>query len=486
MARIFIACLGTETNTFSTMPTGMETFRETLLFRGDATQHTPASFSVPLHIWRRRAEDRQDEVVEGLAAFAQPNGITTRATYESLRDDLMSDIGGAGPLDIILLNMHGAMTADGYDDCEGDTLARVRQLVGPDVKIGVELDLHCSLTDAIVAAADVVITYKEYPHVDVAERAVELFDLCVRAQAGEITPVMAVHDCCMVGMWRTPVEPMKSFVASMQEAEHRPPILSVSFAHGFPWQDVPDTSAKILVVADGDPDAATRTASQFADRLWGLRHETSPRLLSIDQALDLVSQDDTSDLLVLADVADNAGGGAPSDSTFILQAALERGIRGLLLGFFWDPVAVRIAEEAGEGARILLRIGGKCGPTSGQPVDLYVTVRRILDAAAQTYADGRQTMGTAVWLSSDAGLDLVLTTKRTQPFHPDGFTQLGIDFTNYRAVVLKSIQHFYAGFAPIAARVEYVSAPGAIPPDFASIPYRKFTAAYWPKVDDPF
>ena len=485
VARIFIACFGTETNTFSSMPTGMTTFAETLLYRGDATRHTPTSFSVPLHVWRQRGEERQDQIIEGLSAFAQPSGITTRHVYEELRDELLDDIRSKGPFDIVLLGMHGAMVADGYDDCEGDTIARVREIVGQDTIIGVEFDLHCSVTDTIVNNADVLVIYKEYPHVDIGPRAEELFDICKRAHAGEVRPVMEVHDCRMINMWRTPVEPMKSVVAEMQAAEGQDGILSVSFAHGFPWGDVPAASAKMLVISDNDPEKAAAAAQHFAKRIWDLRGETSPDLLTISQALDLVSEDD-SGLLVLADIADNAGGGAPSDSTFILAEVLKRGVKGVLSGFYWDPIAVRFCEEAGEGAQFDLRLGGKCGPTSGDPIDIRVTVKRVLEDARQTYGDGRQPMGTAVWLTNDNGVDLVATTRRTQVFHPDGFEQLGIGLSDYRAVIVKSTQHFYAGFAPIAARVSYVSAPGAIPPDFANIPYVKFTAPYWPKVDDPF
>ena len=189
--------------------------------------------------------------------------------------------------------------------------------------------------------------------------------------------------------------------------------------------------------------------------------------------------------MVLADVADNAGGGAPSDSTFILQHLLDRGVRDVVSGFFWDPVAVRFCFEAGEGATLALRIGGKCGPDSGPPVDLEVTVRRLLPEARQSFGSAVAPMGRAAWISG-AGIDLILNEARTQVFHPDGFTQFGIDLAAARLIVVKSTQHFYAGFAPLAREIIYVSAPGAIPPEFAEIPYQVFTQPYWPRVADPF
>ncbi|MDH3668719.1 MAG: M81 family metallopeptidase [Paracoccaceae bacterium] len=481
--KTFIACLGTETNSFSNLPTGMQTFRDSMYYERDATQHPPNTFSLPLHVWRKKTEELQGEVVESIAAFAQPAGLTIRSVYEGLRDTILADLKAALPVDIVLLSLHGAMTAEGYDDCEGDFMGRVRDIIGPEVVLGAELDLHCSITPAMTEAADVMVLFKEYPHTDVGPRAEEVFDICARANAGEVKPVMAVHDCRMISKWRTPFEPMKTIVSEMQAAEGQGDILSVSFAHGFPWQDVACTSSKMVVVADGNTDEAAATARRFADRLWAARDDTNQDMISTDQALDLIEAGPGP--VVVADVADNAGGGAPSDSTFVLRTALDRGVTGLMTCHYWDPVAVRFCEEAGEGASIDLRIGGKCGPSSGDPVDLRVTVKRILGEAQQTFGDARMPMGTAVWVTT-GDVDLILTTKRTQVFHPDSMAQLGIDPTVYRGIVVKSSQHFYAGFAPIAARIEYIAGPGAIPPDFATIPFQHFTADYWPKVQDPF
>ncbi|MBF2760115.1 MAG: M81 family metallopeptidase [Ectothiorhodospiraceae bacterium AqS1] len=481
--KTFIACLGTETNSFSNLPTGMQTFRDSMYFEGDATRHPPNIFSLPLHIWRRKTEERQGEIVESIAAFAQPAGPTVRSVYEDLRDRILSDLKAALPVDIVLLSLHGAMTAEGYDDCEGDLLSRVREIIGSGVVLGVELDLHCSITPAMTEAADIMVLFKEYPHTDVGPRAEELFDLCAKAHTGEVEPVMAVHDCKMIMKWRTPVEPMKSIVSEMQAAEGQGDILSVSFAHGFPWQDVPHTSGKMLVVADANAQAAKETAQRFAQRLWSVRDEANQKMISTERALDLIEAGPGP--VVVADVADNAGGGAPSDSTFVLRAALDRGIAGLMSCHYWDPLAVRFCEEAGEGASIDVRIGGKCGASSGDPVDLRVRIERILPKAEQTFGDARTSMGTAVWVTT-GDIDLILTSKRTQVFHPDSMTQLGIDPSAYRGIVVKSTQHFYAGFAPIAARIEYLAGPGAIPPDFATIPFRRVGDDYWPKVQDPF
>ena len=489
--KIFIACLGTETNTFSPIPTGLENFRETTLFHGDATQHAPDLFTAPLHVWRRNGELEQATVVESLAAFAQPAGITVRQVYEDLRDELLSDLKAALPVDMVLLSMHGAMVADGYDDCEGDLLSRCREVVGPDTVIGGELDLHCSITPAMCAAADALVTFKEYPHIDPADRAEELYAICRDKGAGRTDPVMAVHDCRMVSMWRTPDEPMKSFVARMQACEGRDGILSVSFAHGFPWGDVAEATAKIVVIADGDGAKAERLAQQLGREIFDLRHETTPLLTPYKEALAhasaaSVASAAASGPVVVADTADNAGGGAPSDSTFLLREILDRGLKDVLTGLYWDPMAIRHCREAGEGARLDLRIGGKCCPQSGMPVDLKVTVEKIIEGAHQTFGDVRSGMGTAVWLKVDGNLNLILNSVRTQTFNPDAYTQFGIDLSAMKIIVVKSSQHFYAGFAPLAARVIYTSSPGTLNSDFANLPYEKLSAPYWPRVEDPF
>ncbi len=483
--KTFIACLGTETNTFSPIPTGLETFAETMLCHGDATTRDFSLFAGPLHVWRERTEAHQGQVVESLAAFAEPAGITVRAVYESLRDEILDDLRAALPVDIVLLNMHGAMVADGYDDCEGDLLARVREIVGPGVPIGAELDLHCHITEKMLAAATAIVTFKEYPHTDPKERAAELFEVCHAAAEGRVEPVMATYDTRMINSYRTPVEPLRSFVDSMQALEGKDGILSVSFGHGFPYADVADVGGKVLVVADGDGAAAAGLAEKLGRELWEMRDQIKAPRLSIDEALDQALAVDGAPV-VLADVADNAGGGAPSDATFVLARILERGIGDVMNGLYWDPVAVRFCIEAGEGATLQLRIGGKCGPASGDPLDLEVTVRRIVRDATQSFGASTNGLGDAVWVSTGNDIDLVLNSARTQVFHPDAFTQLGLDPAAKRLVVVKSTQHFYAGFEPLAAEILYIASPGTLSSDYATIPYGKRETPFWPKVADPW
>ncbi len=481
-----MATLATETNTFSPLPTGDAAFgggRE--YYRDDGSRHPPTLANLPLIAWRRLGEMEGHQVSESLCTFAQPAGTTLRHVYERLRDTILDDLRAAMPVDVVLLFMHGAMVAHGYDDCEGDTLARVRALVGPGVAIGIELDLHCHLTEQMRTSADAIILYKEYPHTDVADRAPELYRICVDTAAGRVRPVMAYYDTGMIATFRPTQQPMRGFVDRMTALEGRDGILSVSLGHGFPWADVEDVGAKLLVIADNDPAQATALARTLGGELWALRDQVAARLDTIDDGIDAALQPGTGPV-VLADASDNPGGGASGDNTALLRRVLDRGVQGAVVGCFWDPQAVQFCLEAGEGATFPLRIGGKCGPASGDPVDLMVTVRRLSpDHSQEGLSGARSAFGPSAWVSAE-GVDLVLTTKRQQTFAPDAFTGLGITLADKALVAVKSSQHFQAAFAPIARAIHYVSGPGALDFDYAAIPYTKRTRPFWPRVADPF
>jgi microcystin degradation protein MlrC len=183
---------------------------------------------------------------------------------------------------------------------------------------------------------------------------------------------------------------------------------------------------------------------------------------------------------VLADSADNAGGGAPSDSTFILRRALERGIRDIAIGPLWDPVAVQICFEAGEGARLALRVGGKIAPVSGQPVDATWTVRKLRRNAAMTgLSKTVAPMGDSALIESN-GVFVVLNSTRTQAFDVDLFTQFGLEPGQIKIMVVKSSQHFYASFSKIAKKIIYVESPGTVTQDLKSLPFKKIKLPKWP------
>jgi microcystin degradation protein MlrC len=482
--KIFIASISTETNSFSPLPTGRLSFEEGGIAHGDATKGKIEYWSAPLHIWRAQAASQGWPVVESLTAHAQPAGPTVREVYEEFRDEILRDLEAALPVDVVLLSLHGAMIADGYDDCEGDLIAQCRAIAGPDAVVGALLDPHCHLTEQMMREASLLVAYKEYPHVDIPARAEDLFRLAADAAAGRTQPVMREVDARMICAMHTPYEPMRSYVDRMMAREKEPGILSLSLAHGFPWGDHPRVGARAIAITDGDPDLAGRVASEMAAELFSLRREIMRPYPDIEGALDRALAAPAGPV-VLADVSDNAGGGAPADATFLLRRMLERGIDNVVTGIYWDPMAVRICREAGIGASLNLRLGGKCGPMSGDPLDLKVVVRNIASGLTQRFGSLPASLGQLVWLECN-GIDIVVNDVRTQTFHPEAYTGLGIELPSKRIVCVKSSQHFHAGFAPIASEVIHVATPGSITPDYANIPYTKRAPNYWPKVEEPF
>jgi microcystin degradation protein MlrC len=481
--KVFTASLGTETNTFSPIPTGLSMFKETFYVEAGQHPNEPMLFTGPLWAARQRAKERNWQVVEGLCTFAQPAGVTVRKVYEELRDKILAQLGAALPVDMVVIGMHGAMVADGYDDCEGDLLERIRKIVGPDVAVGAELDPHCHITKKMTDNATAIICFKEYPHIDFVERGLELVDICADAAMRKTRPKTATFDCRTVGVFHTPIEPMKSFVAKMKAHEGKDGILSVSFGHGFPWGDVPDMGAKILVIADGDQAKAARLAESLGRELYALRGKTTPPLLSNEAGLDRAMAT-AGGPIVLADSPDNPGGGAPCDSTYVLAEILRRGITGVALGPMWDPMAVKTCFEVGEGARLDLRIGGKTCRYSGAPVDLEVEVTKLVRDARQTFGKAKAPLGDAATIRAK-GIEIVLTSIRGQAFGTDLFTGLGVDLASKKLIVVKSSQHFYASFAPIAKEVLYLDGPGTMGRDMATFDFRKADTRQWPWVENP-
>ncbi|MDD5335918.1 MAG: M81 family metallopeptidase [Rhodoferax sp.] len=477
--RVFSASLATETNTFGPMPTGLSSFRDRGYFPAGQHPDQMTFFSGPLWAARLRGADQGWDLVEGVVAGAQPSGITTRHAYETLREELLTDLRRALPVDMVLLGLHGAMVADGYDDCEGDLLERVRAIVGPGVVVGAELDPHNHLTPAMVRYADVLIAFKEYPHTDILERGLELVDLCAAKVAGKVQPVAAVVDCEMIVTMHTSRQPARGFVDRIQALEGKNGVLSISISHGFAWGDVAQMGTKVLVYSDGDAARAQTLARQLADELIALREQLTVHYPSIDAALDQALAFDGGPV-VLADGADNPGGGAAGDSTFILRRMVERGIVNAALGPLWDPVAVRIAFDAGVGARLMLRVGGKISPLSGAPIDLDCTVKALRSNMVMTgLANTPSQLGDCALIEA-MGIEIVLITLRNQAMGTDLFTQLGCDLAAKKIIVVKSSQHFYASFSKLARHVIYVAAPGAVTLDLGTLHYRKIHRPKWP------
>jgi microcystin degradation protein MlrC len=478
--RAFIAGLATETNTFSPIPAGRLAFsldevrearREGRLLPAEMLDGYRALFEADGH-----------SVVQSIYAGAAPAAPAVRLVYEELREMILEDLRAAGPIDIVMLALHGAMVAQGYDDCEGDLLRRVRE-IAPDAVIGAEFDPHCSLTEEMVANADIMTILREYPHIDFAARGEDLYHHCIAIAEGSIRPVAAMFDCRMTGFFPTFDPPMKPLVDAFRAASDAPGIVTAELVHGFPWGDVPAMGARVLVYADGDAGLAATEAERLARLLYDQRDALMPTYPDLATSLDRAASLDG--LTVLGDFADNPGGGAPGDSTFVLRAMLERGITDAAIGAFYDPEAARLCCDAGPGAILRLRLGGKLCPESGDALDLEVEVLATADEHHCSFETMRAPFERSAAVRCN-GIDILIVSTRAQLYGADGFTGIGIMLEDKRLAVVKSSNHYTASFGPLARNMWHMATPGAMSLDFATIDYRRLDRPMHPMTPDPW
>ncbi|QND49219.1 M81 family metallopeptidase [Rhizobium lusitanum] len=482
--RIFTAVLATETNTFSPICVDRRAFEASLYAPPGMHPETPTLCSAPITVGRRVAAEKGWELIEGTAAWADPAGLVNRQTYEDLRDEILDQLRAAMPVDAVVLGLHGAMVADGYEDTEGDFLSRVRKTVGPDILVCVELDPHSHLTKKRLAAVDFLVYFKEFPHTDFVDRAEDLWRIAVDTLEGRVKPVMSVFDCRMIDVFPTSREPMRSFVdkiMAMEEADKD--ILSISVIHGFMAGDVPEMGTKLLVVTDSKPDKGSALARDLGLELFSKRGTFIMPQIDEKQAV-AVAMAATSWPVVIADLWDNPGGGTAGDATVVLQELLDQGARDTAIGTIWDPMAVQICMAAGEGAEIPLRFGAKSAPGTGSPIDGIVKIVRLVANAEMRFGESFAPFGDAAHIELD-GIDIILNSTRAQSFDPTLFSVMGIDPTQKKILVIKSTNHFYASFSRIASEILYCSAGTPYPNNPARTPYRRAPKDIWPMIADP-
>jgi len=483
--KAYIGGMVHETNVFSPIPTTFEDFE--LLAPRFTSSGAPAVPPWPGYQDFCESAEREGLVVHrGSFCGAQPGAPADAATYRRRREALLADLRAAIPVDIVLLLLHGSQMAEGCDDCEGDLITAVRSMVGPNVPVGLLLDLHANLTVQRMAEATFVMACKEYPHVDFPECARAALKLLLGSRRGELRPTSAAVRVPAFGTYPTTAPPFDAFMARLRSAEREPGVLNISALHGFFGADNPWLAASIIVVTDDDPALAARLAQRLADDfLTTILRYQSPAVDPAD-ALALATQAPTGPV-VIADRSDNPGGGAAGDSTHVLQALLESGFDRATLGMIWDPESVEAAHAAGEGARLRLRIGGKVGPLSGPCLELDAQVLCLRTDAKQSIfgsALADQALGLSA-LVRVGRVDVVLCSVRQQVFGRLCFTEHGVDPMKYQVVVVKSTQHFHAGFAPIASQIVYCDAPGTATNHFHTLPYRKARRPLYPLDADP-
>jgi microcystin degradation protein MlrC len=477
--RLFVASLATETSTFSPIPTTRRSFEAGAYFPAGTHPDRITHSTAPLWVARQRARCEGYTLIEGSCFWADPAGLCGQADYESVRDEILHQLRAALPVDGVLLGLHGAMVAHGYADCEGDLITRVREIVGPHVKIAVELDPHCHLTERCVRQADAIVLFKEYPHTDYAERAEELLAILLGSIRGTVSPVMSLYDCRMIERVPTSRSPGRDFVDQMKALEGKNGVLSISLAHGFQLGDVADMGCRILVVTDGNKPYGEALAEQLGESFRRLRGQFAAPSIAFGSALEQALNDPEPGPYVIADPTDNAGGGSASDNTNLLRRMISLNVQEAAFGPIWDPVAVEFCLGAGVGATLPLRFGGKAASTSGLPIDAEVEVIGIVRNGVQSFGDAKVSTGDAVGIRL-GGIEISLLSTRSQAIGLEVFTSVGIELQSKRIICLKSTNHFYAAYAPIARAVLYTDGGGPSPLDIRKLPYRNIERPLWP------
>jgi microcystin degradation protein MlrC len=416
-----------------------------------------------------------------LWTFAYPSGLIERRTYDTLKAEFIERLTAAhrdSPIDGVLLDLHGAMVVEGIDDGDGDFIESVRGAAGRACPIVVTQDLHGNHTSRRVAAADAIVGFDTYPHVDMADRGLEAAEIMVRMLRGEVRPVMALRQLPMFwGISRqvTAHPPMDEVLRRAHEIERRPGVIAVTVATGFPWADVPDVGASVIVVADGERAVARAAADELGDFIWQNRQRWQQPAVTVREAL-AAGEKEGNYPIILADHTDNTGGGAPGDSTEILRTFLDLQLSDSLLLYLVDLEAVEKAHTAGVGSTLRMLLGGKSDPRQGPPVEVEAEVAALSEGDFRydgpMYAGLTGNLGRSAWLRI-GGVSVVVVSKREQPLDAAFARSLGIDCAAMRYIAVKSAVHFRSGFEQLAGSIHNVDAAGILVHDFSKLPYRK-------------
>ena len=483
--KLFLAMLSHETNTFSNISTDRRQFEARNLHYGGEIVETFRGTGTCLGGMIDAAERHGVRLVPSVAAAASPAGLVTKDIYGHVKQRILDDLRAAGPLDGVLLDLHGAMVCEGIDDGEGDLIGAVRAAVGPAVPIAVTLDFHGNLTPEMVRGADLLHGYKTYPHVDMAERGMEATERLLQVVAGRIRPTTALRTPPILpplGNQGTARGPMRRLYDMADEMEKDPKVISVSVFAGFPLADIPPAGLGVYVVTDGDQALADRLADELARTAWEHRHEFIHKALPVPEAVARALAAEGRPI-VLADMADNTGGGAAGDGTEVLRELLRVGARAAIVACIWDPAAVAACVKAGVGQSVTLDVGGKVDNRHGAPLRVTGTVRTLSDG--RFVHKGPMARGLPGRLGTTAVLDVndvkvILISYRWQTLDPEMIRFVGLDPLEHKVLVVKSTIHYRAAFEPIAREIVEVDAPGLSSSNLARFDFKRVRRPIFP------
>jgi len=494
MRRVAVGGIAHETHTFAPSRTDLDAFARQALYEGEALLGNLRGTSGALGGALEGLARAGYQPVPLLYAAAVPGGLVTRAAYDDLAARLLDRLREAMPVQGVLLALHGAMVAEGEEDCEGDLLRRVRALVGPTCPIVGVLDMHGNLSPAMVAAADVLVAYDQNPHLDTFARGLEAADILRRLLAEGLRPTSAwVRLPLLLSALTTWTEkpPLRPVHERAQVLERRARVVNVSVFGGYAYADTPFSGMSVLVTTDGDHGLARTLAQELAEIAWAQREAATYKGVPVAEAVRRAVQAPRGPV-ILADVGDNVGGGAPGDGTILLRALLVAGAQGAVVTLA-DPEAVACAWRAGAGATVETFVGGKCDRWHGEPVWIRGEVERLSDGRytsggtdhfASLY--GREVhMGRCAVLQC-AGVRLLLAERKTPPGDLAQLRSQGIKPEAQGIIVVKSAVAFRGAYEPIASEIIEVDTPGLCSADLGRFPYRRLTRPIFPLDEGPY
>ena len=487
MARIALAGFMHETNTFAPIKATWQDFVRAESFPG-LTQGTDILDVFPgINIgtggFIAQARQLGHTLLPIAWAETVPSAHVTVEAFETMSDLILQGLREQQPYDAIYLDLHGAMVSEQFQDGEGELLRRVREQVGPDMPIVVSLDLHSNTTQAMLDLSDGLIAYRTYPHIDMADtgaRAARYLDALLRelsdnssfkpAKARRALPFLMP----MIGQC-TMVQPTLGVYQELERLEQSlPGLRCLSFTPGFPPADIWDCGPVVTAFADNQD-----TADQAADALYHyiLAREADfvVPMLAPDTAVIKAMQSNSHKTMVLADVQDNCGCGATSDTTGLLAAMVRNKAQNCVLGVLVDPAAAAAAHEAGLGAEIELAVGGKLFTEGDPPFHARWQVTGLSDGkflcTGPFYKGVNANLGPMAVLTT-GGVSVVISTGRMQAADKEMFRHIGIEPAETKILGLKSTVHFRGDFTDIAEDVLIVEAPGAFIDRPEKLPYQ--------------
>lgn len=486
--RIAIAAFMHESNTFSTQVTELRHFREAQWDYGDRLVETwkDAHHEIGGMIAGCAAEGV--EMVPVMAASATPGGPLTDETYDCLVSELLMTLSEALPFDGLLLALHGSMVTQTLNDADGETLRRVRAHLGANMPIVLTLDMHANLTATMVHAATATLVYRTYPHVDQRARGEEAAHLMVRMVREGVRPCQAYRKLPLlihIVQQYTGSGPLAEVFQEVERVASLPGMLSASVAPGYIYADVEDMGVSVLAISDRDPALAEEQADALADFIFNKRGELNAALPGVEEAVRLAKE--IPGTICLMDSGDNIGAGSPGDATFIWRELLRQGVPRLCT-VVYDPEAAQQCHRAGEGAHVVLEIGGKTDTLHGEPVRVSGRVLRLHDGRfeeteARHGGTRHYDQGATAVVTTDDGHTIVVNSLRVMPTSLQQLLSLGIDPRQHKAIIVKGVTAPRAAYDPIASRTIPVDSPGVSQAGPESFAYHKRPKPLYPLED---